>query len=139
MDEILLSSEMPRTLYKNNDVPPQTHIHRSLGGPTISLIGSLLSLLWWRTSPHGSLNYDLAEASLAAHSFIFLGSIVPVPMVDGGIILKWKLVETGHSPEQADRMIRKTSLCLGATLCSLGIILDIFRKKMLAGGLLVTC
>src|SRR5512146_1889019 len=26
MDEILLSAEMPRTLYNNNDVPPQIHI-----------------------------------------------------------------------------------------------------------------
>jgi hypothetical protein len=48
MDEILLSSGMPRALYRNNKVLPQTHIHRSLGGPIFSLIGSWLSLLWWQ-------------------------------------------------------------------------------------------
>src|SRR5512146_3491745 len=31
MDEILLSSEMPRTLYENNDVVPSVHIMRSRG------------------------------------------------------------------------------------------------------------
>ncbi|MEJ2710594.1 MAG: hypothetical protein P8074_23480, partial [Anaerolineales bacterium] len=54
MDEILLSSGMPRTLYQNNAVPPQTHIRRSLGGPIFSLTGFTLSLLWRRLSPPGS-------------------------------------------------------------------------------------
>ena len=93
MDEILLSSGMPRTLYLDNTVSPKTHIQRSLGGPIFSLIGFALSLLWWRNSARGSLSHDLAEASLFDHSFILLGSLSPLPIVDGGIILKWKLVE----------------------------------------------
>jgi hypothetical protein len=136
MDEILLSSGMPRTLYQNNAVPPQTHIRRSLGGPIFSLIGLTLSLLWRRISPHGSLSHDLAEASLAGHSFILLGSVAPLPMVDGGIILKWKLVEAGQSPEQADQTVHKTSLSLGATFLGLGALLGLFRKRKLVGGLL---
>jgi hypothetical protein len=139
MDEILLSSGMPRTLYQNNDVPPQTHIRRSLGGPIFSLISSLLSLLWWRTSPPGSLSRDLAQASLAGHSMILLGSIAPVPVVDGGTILKWKLVEAGQSTEQADRTVQKTSLGLGAAFLGLGVLLAIFQKRKLAGGLLAAC
>jgi hypothetical protein len=136
MDEILLSSGMPRTLYENNAVPPQTHILRSLGGPIFSLTGFMLSLLWWRISPHGSLSHDLAEASLAGHSFILLGSLAPLPMVDGGIILKWKLVEAGQSPEQADRTVHKTSLSLGAAFLGLGALLGLVRKRKLIGSLL---
>ena len=136
MDEILLSSGMPRTLYENNDVPPQTHIMRSLGGPVFSLVGFTLSLLWRQMSPDGSLSRDLADASLAGHSFILLGSIAPLPMVDGGIILKWKLVEAGQSPEQADQTVRRTSLSLGAALLGLGALLGILRKRKLVGGLL---
>jgi hypothetical protein len=136
MDEILLSSGMPRTLYENNAVPPQTHILRSLGGPIFSLTGFMLSLLWWRISPHGSLRHDLAEASLAGHSFILLGSLAPLPMVDGGIILKWKLVEAGQSPEQADRTVHKTSLSLGAAFLGLGALLGLVRKRKLIGSLL---
>jgi hypothetical protein len=136
MDEILLSSGMPRTLYENNAVPPQTHILRSLGGPIFSLTGFMLSLLWWRISPHGSLSHDLAEASLAGHSFILLGSLAPLPMVDGGIILKWKLVEAGQSPEQADRTVHKISLSLGAAFLGLGALLGLVRKRKLIGSLL---
>ena len=136
MDEILLSSGMPRTLYQDNSVPPRIHILRSLGGPTFSLIGSALSLLWWRTSRHGSLGGDLAELSLAGHSFILLGSLAPVPVVDGGIILKWKLVEAGQSPAQADRAVRRTSLGLGAAFLGLGALLGLIGKRKLAGGML---
>jgi hypothetical protein len=139
MDEILLSSGMPRTLYRNNEVPPQTHIRRSLGGPLFSFICSGLSLVWWRFSPHGSLSHDLAEVSLASHSMILFGSIAPVPVVDGGTILKWKLVEAGQSTEQADRTVHKTSLGLGAAFLGLGGLLLIFQKRKLFGGLLAVC
>ncbi len=136
MDEILLSSGMPRTLYQNNAVPPQAHIRRSLGGPIFSLTGFTLSLLWRCMSPDGLLSRDLAEASLAGHSFILLGSLVPLPMVDGGIILKWKLVEAGQSPEQADQAVHKTSLSLGAAFLGLGALLGFLRKRKLVGGLM---
>ena len=139
MDEILLSSGMPRTLYQNNEVPPRTHIYRSLGGPLFSLISSLLSLVWWRFSAHGSLSHDLAEVSLASHSMILIGSLAPVPVVDGGTILKWKLVEAGQSAEQADRTVHKTSLGMGMALLALGGLLGVFRKQKLAGGLLAVC
>lgn len=136
MDEILLSSGMPRTLYQNNAVPPQIHIRRSLGGPVFSLIGFTLSLLWRLFSPAGSLSRDLADASLAGHSFILFGSLAPLPMVDGGTILKWKLVEAGQPPEQADRAVRKTSLMLGAGFLGLGVIPGLIQKRKLVGGLL---
>jgi hypothetical protein len=136
MDEIFLSSGMPRTLYENDAVPPQTHIRRSLGGPIFSLIGFTLSLLWRGFSPNGSLSHDLADASLAGHSFILIGSLAPLPMVDGGIILKWKLVEGGQSPEQADQMVRKTSLSLGAAFLGLGALLGLLQKRKLVAGIL---
>ena len=133
MDEILLSSGMPRTLYQNNTVPPQTHIWRSLGGPVFSLIGFTASLLWRRMSPQGSLSRDLADASLTGHSFILFGSLAPLPMVDGGIILKWKLVEAGQTPEQADQTVRKTSLSLGSIFLSFGALFGLFRKRKFVG------
>ena len=136
MDEILLSSGMPRTLYQDNTVPPRTHIRRSLGGPIFSLIGFTLSLLWRRNSPPGSLSRELSEASLAGHSFILLGSVAPVPVVDGGIILKWKLVEAGQSSEQADQTVHRISLGLGAACLGLGAVLGYLRKRKLIGGLL---
>jgi hypothetical protein len=136
MDEILLSSGMPRTLYQNNAVLPQIHIRRSLGGPIFSFASAMLSLLWWRSSPPGSLSHDLAGLSLFGHSFILLGSLAPLPMVDGGTILKWKLVEAGQSPEQADQIVKKTSLRLGTVFLGMGGVLGLLRKRKLVGGLL---
>lgn len=120
-DAILLHAGMPQTLYLNNEVPPQAHIRRSLGGPAFSLAGFLLSLLWRRNARAGSLNRELAEVSLASHSIIFFGSFAPVQVVDGGVILKWKLVEAGRSPEQADRLVRKVFAATSAVLAAAGI------------------
>ena len=136
MDEILLSAEMPRTLYENNDVLPQVHILRSLGGPVFSLICVILSLLWRGLSPRKSISRELAEISLFGHSFILLGSVVPLPMVDGGIILKWRLVQSGRSVEQADRVVRRASWGLGAALVAIGAVLGIIQKRKLVGGAL---
>jgi hypothetical protein len=136
MDEIFLSSGMPRTLYMDNAVPPQTHIRRSLGGPIFSLACFSLSLLWHQLSRPGSLSRDLADASLAGHSFILFGSVTPLPMVDGGIILKWKLVDAGQTPEQADQTVHGINLGLGAGLLGLGVVLGLLKKRRLVGGLL---
>jgi hypothetical protein len=136
MDEILLSSGMPRTLYQNNDVAPRIHILRSLGGPIFSLAGFTLSLLGWRFWPGRSIGRDLAGLSLASHSVILFGSLAPLPMVDGGVILKWKLIEAGQSPEQADQTVRRTSLGLGVAFLALGALFAFGRKRRLVGGLL---
>ncbi len=134
MDEILLSSEMPRTLYDNNNVVPSVHIMRSLGGPIFSLICFILSLLWRSLSPRKSISRELAEISLVGHGFILLGSVAPLPMVDGGIILKWRLVQAGRSVEQADKTVRRASCGLGAALLVAGAVLGIFQKRKLSGG-----
>jgi hypothetical protein len=136
MDEILLSAEMPRTLYQNNDVLPQVHIMRSLGGPVFSLISSALSLLWRSMAARGSVSRELAEISLVGHSFILFGSVIPLPMVDGGIILKWQLVKAGQTPEQADQVVHKASLGLGVAFLALVVVLGLIRKRRMVGSML---
>jgi hypothetical protein len=131
MDEIWLSLGMPRTLYQNNAVPPRTHIRRALGGPIFTLIGFTSSLLWRRIAPRGSLSRELADASLVGHSFILLGILIPLPVVDGGTILKWKLVEAGQSVAQADQTVRKTDLGLGAALLGGGVLLALWNRRKL--------
>ena len=136
MDEIFLSSGMPRTLYANNAFPPRVHIQRSLGGLVFSLIGFTLSLLARSASPKGSLNRDLADVSLLGHSFILLGSATPLPIVDGGIILKWKLVEGGKTPAQAEETVETVSVGLGAGVLALGALVIAAGRKKWIGGLL---
>jgi hypothetical protein len=136
MQKILLSSGMPRTLYQENDLPSQTHIRRSIGGPLFSLSGFALSLLWRRLTRPRSLDRELADVACASHAFILVGSLAPLPMVDGGIILKWKLVQRGRSPEAADRAVRRVSLASGTSLLGLGALLALLGRRQGVAGLL---
>ena len=66
MDEILVSAGMPRTLYFDNDVPPQTHRMRSLGGPIFSALGLLVSLFLRTLTSPGSPARMVADWSCIA-------------------------------------------------------------------------
>lgn len=132
MDKILLSAGMPRTLYADNDVSPNTHRLRALGGPLYSTFGLLFSLFWLRRARPGSLNRELADISSASHAFILLGSLAPLPFVDGGTLLKWTLVARGRSPDEADRMVHRTSMAAGAVLLGVGTLLTMAKRRILA-------
>jgi len=137
MDKILLSSGMPRTLYNDNDVPPATHIKRASGGLVYNTICLAFSLLWRGSSRPGSYSRDLAELSGLTQGFILGASLVPMPMVDGGTILKWKLVEGGETPAEADRKVRQTSTAVGGGLLGAGALLTLAKPRgWIVGGVL---
>ena len=126
MDAVLLGADMPRTLYANNNVSPQTHRMRALGGPIFSRFGFLVSFFWRHFTAPGTLSRELADISTFAHGGLFLGSLTPLPVVDGGVILKWTLVEKGYSQAQADQIVRRTALSAGAVAVA-GVILSLLR------------
>ena len=78
---------MPLTLYDDNDVSPQQHIGRSLGGPIGSAIAMLSWWLIWRAL-RGKPGSEIALIGLVENTIIALGSWLPLPIVDGGVILK---------------------------------------------------
>lgn len=123
MDEILLSEGMPRTLYYDNAVPPRVHCLRALGGPIYSAMGLLISCLARGLAPRGTVSHEIAGWSCLGHGFILGGSLVPLPIVDGGTMLKWTLVEHGRTPEQADEVVAQVNLSLGAALTATGAAL----------------
>lgn len=129
MDEILLSADMPRTLYENNDVPPNVHIKRAVGGPIYSTVGFTLSLLWRGFSSPASLSRELADVSSTYHGLILFGSLMPVSIVDGGTILKWSLVEQGYSPEEADEVVKRTGPIVIGVLAVIGTAVFLIRCK----------
>ncbi len=135
MDEILVSAGMPRTLYFDNDVPPQTHRMRSLGGPIFSALGLLASLFLRLLTSPGSPARMVANWSCIGHGLILAGSLAPLPIVDGGVILKWTLVERGRTPAQADAVIRRLDLVIGAMAITAGVALAILRYWLPALGL----
>ncbi len=127
MDEVLLGPDMPRTCYFDDDVSPQAHRGRALGGPIFSAIGLLLSLLWCFVTVSGSTMRFLADVSWISHGLIFAGSLAPVPIVDGGALLKWTLVARGHKPEEADTILRWVGTILGALLIAGGAAVTVLR------------
>jgi hypothetical protein len=141
---------MPRTLYWNNDVPPRAHIVRSLGGPVYSAIGLLIGIGWLLLTPpetpalradaasvaEVALRY-LGEIWTVANGGIFLALFAPLPLVDGGVILKWALVVGGATEAKADELVRRIGLGLGVGLLAVGVFFLLEAAWLLAGVLIL--
>jgi Zn-dependent protease len=104
--------------YDINDqqVSPRQHILRASGGPIFN--ASLIPLAWIakRLTREGSLAHYVANFALGTNSFISTVSLLPIPGIDGGPLLKWSLVEAGRSREQADEAVKRVNLATGSIL-----------------------
>lgn len=107
MDLLLISQGMPRTLYENNAVPPRVHRIRALGGPIFNTVGLVASLAVLFIVAGDPIATELAKWSALGHGLLLVGSLLPLPPVDGGTLLKWTLVERGATEAQADARIRR--------------------------------
>ena len=122
IDEIQISAERgPRTLYWNNEVSPDVHRMRALGGPIFNVLGLLLSLVIYATVPENSIAWELAAWSAAGHGLMLIMFMSPVSIVDGGSILKWTLVARGKTVTEADRIVRRVDWVLGIALGIIGL------------------
>ena len=74
MDEVRLSGGMPRTLYRNNDVSPDVHRTRALGGLIFNLLGSLVSSVMYLAVPPRSLVRELSATSAVGHALLFVAN-----------------------------------------------------------------
>ncbi|MEZ4767137.1 MAG: hypothetical protein R2844_01760 [Caldilineales bacterium] len=136
MDEIVLGMHMPHTLYYDNDVPPAVHRERALGGPIYSAAALATDLATRQFTPRDSVLRELLGWSAAANAMILVGSLMPLPFVDGGSILKWTLVERGMSEEAAEDTVLKVNLGLGAAAGAAGAGLVAARKRTVGLGLI---
>jgi len=129
---------MPLLVYhdlEEEDVTPIEHITRSAVGPIFNtvLLGCFL-LLKWLSGPV-SITHEAAKAGVAANAFLSSVSLLPIPGIDGGPILKWSLVARGQTTREADETVRKTNWGLGALLTLFsGLLLK--RRKYVLGGFL---
>ena len=136
MDEILISLDMPRTLYSNNDVSPNVHRIRALGGPIFNATGLLLSLVIYGVASGNSITKELAGWWALGHGLQLIMSVTPVPPVDGGTILKWTLVARGSTETEADEIVRRVGWALGIGVAIIGAGL-IVMQLWIAGAILV--
>jgi len=137
MDEIQISPESgPRTLYWNNEVSPDVHRMRALGGPIFNVLGLLLSLVVYAAVPGNSIARELAAWSAAGHGLMLIMFMSPVSIVDGGSILKWTLVARGKAVTEADRIVQRVDWVLGIALGIIGVGL-LVMQLWIAGVVLV--
>jgi hypothetical protein len=120
MDELLISAGMPRTLYWNNNVPPHAHRMRALGGPAYNAFGLLIGVVSYGFLRRNTLSRELVGWWTLGHGLQLAASLTPVPMVDGGSILKWTLVGKGRRPDEADQIVRRVDWGLGAAAALAG-------------------
>jgi Zn-dependent protease len=104
--------------YDINDqqVSPHQHILRALGGPVFNAL--MVPLSWFARlfSREGSLNRYAADFALGTNAFISSLSLLPIPGIDGGPLLKWSLVGHGHTQVQADEVVKYVNRFTGGGL-----------------------
>jgi len=133
MDELQIQFGVPRCRYKEiNDrkVSPRQHVIRSLGGPLINLLLiPLTALVKFLTKPD-TIARETANAALQTNMFLSAVSLLPIPGIDGGPILKWSLVEKGYEIEEADQVVQRVNgpLSLALGLFSGAVFLN--KKKL---------
>jgi hypothetical protein len=135
MDEFRIQLGMPRCVYRElitEGVSPGQHIIRSLGGPVFNLIlvpfAGVMSLMTRQSSSSGKV----ARTALHTNLFLTVISLLPIPGIDGGPLLKWRLVQRGRTVVEADEIVRRIN---GPLAFGLGLFssLAFARKKILAG------
>jgi hypothetical protein len=73
------------TGYTRHDVTPRQHIGRSLGGPIASGVAAVVYWLAWRALGRTLLG-QLALIACIQNTITALGSLAPLPVIDGGVI-----------------------------------------------------
>ncbi len=129
---------MPRTLYWNNEVSPDVHRMRAIGGPIFNVLGLLLSAVIYAVARGNPIIRELATWSAVGHGWILLAALLPLPIVDGGTLLKWTLVARGRTEKEADEMIRRVDWVLGIVGGIIGVGLTAIQM-WIAGVILVGC
>lgn len=112
MDELQIQWGMPRCRYEqlnDKDVSPRQHIIRSLGGPVINLVMILVTFLARMLTRRDSIARETTRIALQTNVFLTTVSLLPIPGIDGGPILKWSLVDQGYEIEEADQVVQKVN------------------------------
>ena len=138
MDALRVTWGMPLVVYydiNDSTVTPRQHIFRALGGPVCNALLLLLALCSRRLTKQRTIPGDVANAAVGMNTFLSSASLLPIPGLDGGPILKWSLVDRGATPEEADETVRAVNRVAGVGLgFAAGIALR--RRRRFLGSLL---
>jgi hypothetical protein len=137
-DAIRIVFGMPLLVYhdlNNESITPKQHLIRGSGGPLLNLFLLPLGCFWQKRTRPGTVGRDAADAALAFNLFLLFAGLQPIPGLDGGVLLKWALVDRGQSIPQADESVRKANWISGLLL-TIGSALAFKKRRWWAGGVL---
>jgi Zn-dependent protease len=89
MDAITTRLGIQTTVYHNNDVTPEQHIGRAIGGPLASGAATLAGYLFWRGLRHIPVLGWLAKTWYTTNAITLAAAMLPSPSCDGGALLRW--------------------------------------------------
>jgi hypothetical protein len=107
-----------------------------MGGPIFNMLGLLLSVAIYGAVSGNSIARELAAWSALGHGLILIMSLSPLPIVDGGTLLKWTLVARGRTVTEADEIVRRVDWVMGIAAGIIGVGL-IAMQIWIAGVILV--
>lgn len=144
--------------YDINDqnVTPRQHMMRALGGPVFNAL--MVPLAWLikhfalkageasealkagearkaRETQEGSIIRYAADFALGTNIVLSTASLIPIPGIDGGPLLKWSLVDRGHCPEEADEIVKGVNRFVGGGLAVASGVAFKKRRKWLAAAM----
>jgi Zn-dependent protease len=134
MDALRITWGMPLVVFydiNDRDVSPRQHITRALGGPLFNALLLAFALLFRRRTRTESVARDVTDAAVGANAFLCSISLLPIPGIDGGSILRWVLVDQGKTLEEADRRVREVNGVSGVILGLLGMTAFKRRRRFL--------
>ena len=137
-DAINIIGGMPLLYYKNvndPDVSPRQHILRALGGPLLNALLLLPSIWFQNHSRPGTIAREVTNAAVHMNLFLSTVSLLPIPGIDGGPILKWSLVAGGASSVKADQVLRRVNGFLGIIL-GIGAFFAFKKRRCFLGSLM---
>ena len=135
MDQFRIQLGMPRCVYhqiNDQEVAPREHLVRALGGPIFNFLALPFAWAARRLTKKDTIAGMSARTAFDTNLFLSTISLLPIPGIDGGPILKWSLVEGGKTTQEADEVVKKVSgpLALLLGLCS---SVAFMKKKILPG------
>jgi Zn-dependent protease len=110
MDALVLTAVQQVNIYYNEGVPPDAHLGRAIGGPLASLIAVLLTRPVRRLLPRGPFARDLLDVFLTFNVLIGGVSLIPIPSLDGGSLIKWAVYNDTGDLQEAARTVREAGM-----------------------------
>jgi Zn-dependent protease len=135
VDAIRIFYGTPLLIYydiNDSQVLPEEHIARSLGGPIFNILMVPLAWTGRQFTREGTFSRYIADFAFGTNVFISAVSLVPIPGIDGGPLLKWSLVRMGQTVAGADETVRRVNLVVGGGLAVTAGIAAKKKRKWLA-------